>query len=229
MEPDDEESLSLPGWAMRNNIIKVPFNELTVYERIDNCLQTCDNSSDIDIAASVSSHIQAAEETSQEKDVEKEVSEQSTMQQVYNAIATMSTHIEINNYDNKKWCARGEDEHWIYSMQSCINQFTVAEYPDDTFVQYVNRLTKRFIETGSILKRKRKARPTVLTEDNVADIRNRVEANPNKYIHTKIVCASRKLMEINMKQDPTVTKNPYPKQFLSDLQSINTIITAKSE
>ncbi|KAK9703741.1 hypothetical protein QE152_g29155 [Popillia japonica] len=63
------------SWAM-----KIPFNELTVNESIDNCLQTCDNPSDIDIAATVSSQIQDAEEISQEKDEEEEVSEQPTMQ-----------------------------------------------------------------------------------------------------------------------------------------------------
>lgn len=50
----------------------------------------------------------------------------------------------------------------------------------DTFVQHRNRLVQRFMETGSVLKRKREGVKHVLTDEVVNDIQQRIETSPHK-------------------------------------------------
>lgn len=78
------------------------------------------------------------------------------------------------------------DGSWSYSVQSCIRQFTL-EYPNEeiqyeTFVQHRNRLVQRFMETGSVAKRKPVGNPHVLTVEAVNDISDRMTTSPNKSI-----------------------------------------------
>ncbi|KAJ8936614.1 hypothetical protein NQ314_012229 [Rhamnusium bicolor] len=67
---------------------------------------------------------------------------------------------------------------WKYSVISCAEQFR-EQFPDieqdfDVLSQYVNRLVKRFRETGSLIKGVSTGRPPILM-----NLRAHVEANPN--------------------------------------------------
>lgn len=82
--------------------------------------------------------------------------------------------------------ARNEDGSWTYSLQSCIDQFTDA-FPEvvvnyNAFSHHKRMLVHRFEEKHCICKGKSTGRPTVLTEEKVADIRNRMELSPHKSV-----------------------------------------------
>lgn len=80
---------------------------------------------------------------------------------------------------------RDENGVWQYSIHSCFNQL-LAEFPNEQFVygnifpQYVRRLVARFRQSGSVSKRKSTGRHTVLTEEVVGDIQQRLQASPTK-------------------------------------------------
>lgn len=79
-----------------------------------------------------------------------------------------------------------ENEEWEYSLRSCFQQFH-NEYPDvimpyETFKCHRNRLVQRFMDTGSVEKRKANQQASVLTEDAVDDIRQRMDVSPNKSV-----------------------------------------------
>ncbi|GJQ65670.1 hypothetical protein Trydic_g7758 [Trypoxylus dichotomus] len=73
-----------------------------------------------------------------------------------------------------------ENGNWEDSLPSLFQQFH-NEYPDviiayETFKCHRNRLVKRFMETGSVTKRNANQAPSVLTEDRVDDIRQRMDS-----------------------------------------------------
>lgn len=79
-----------------------------------------------------------------------------------------------------------EDGSWTYSLQSCIEQFT-TEYPDvdfdyDTLRHRKCVLVKRFETKHCICKGKSSGRPTVLTDDVVDNIQQRMDHSPNKSV-----------------------------------------------
>lgn len=79
-----------------------------------------------------------------------------------------------------------ENGEWEYSLPSCFQQFS-NKYPDvimpyETFKCHRNRLVQRFMDTGSVTKRKANKEPSVLTEDAVDDIRQRLVVSPNKSV-----------------------------------------------
>lgn len=78
------------------------------------------------------------------------------------------------------------DGNWSYSLQSCIEQF-VQRYPDviidyDVFKLHKCRLVHRFETNNCICKGKSTGRPTVLTQDVVADIQERMDQSPKKSV-----------------------------------------------
>lgn len=90
-----------------------------------------------------------------------------------------------------------EDGSWKYSLGSCFQQF-VTEYANleinlDTFTRHRNRVIERFTQTGSVLKRKPEKAPTVLTEEVVADIRQRMDVSPNKSVRKLSAQAGKKV------------------------------------
>lgn len=81
---------------------------------------------------------------------------------------------------------RNEDGSWSYSLQSCMEQF-FEEFPDeniayDNFKHHKSVLLKRYEEKHCICKGKPTGRPTVLTENVVQDIRQRMHRSPQKSI-----------------------------------------------
>lgn len=79
---------------------------------------------------------------------------------------------------------RNEQGNWDYSYKSCYEQF-LEQFPELEFCygyfrQYVRRLIQRFRKTGNVHKGKSTGRPTVLTDEVVADIHQRMDASPNK-------------------------------------------------
>lgn len=81
-----------------------------------------------------------------------------------------------------------ENGVWNYSYQSCREQFQErfpdAEFTNDTFVQHVRRIVDRFRNTASVCKGKSSGRPTVLTEEVVNDVQQRLEVSPRKSLRT---------------------------------------------
>lgn len=79
---------------------------------------------------------------------------------------------------------RNQNGIWDYSYQNCHQQFQEefpnVEYTYDCFVQHVRRVIDRFRRTGSVVKGKSTGRPTVLTEEVVADISQRMDVSPKK-------------------------------------------------
>lgn len=80
----------------------------------------------------------------------------------------------------------GADGEWSYSLQSCMAQFQ-QNYPDHIvsykiFAQHRDRIIHRFETKNCICKGKSSGRPTILTDDVVDDVRQRIEASPNKSI-----------------------------------------------
>lgn len=77
-----------------------------------------------------------------------------------------------------------EDGTWTYSLRSCLNQFNEA-FPDvnipyKTFVMHKSRIIDRFEGKNCICKGKSTGRPSILTEEVVADIQQRLEQSPTK-------------------------------------------------
>ncbi|KAK5646100.1 hypothetical protein RI129_004564 [Pyrocoelia pectoralis] len=74
---------------------------------------------------------------------------------------------------------RNPDGTWSYSLQSCIEQFSEA-FPDvnikyDAFKKHRLRLIARYENKHCICKGKSTGRPTVLTEEVVNDIQQRIQ------------------------------------------------------
>ncbi|XP_031338283.1 uncharacterized protein LOC116167171 [Photinus pyralis] len=81
---------------------------------------------------------------------------------------------------------RNPDGTWSYSLQSCIEQFS-EEYPDvnidyDVFKNHRSRLITRYENKHCICKGKSTGRPTVLSENVVNDIQQRMEQSSKKSI-----------------------------------------------
>ncbi|KAK5648774.1 hypothetical protein RI129_003666 [Pyrocoelia pectoralis] len=81
---------------------------------------------------------------------------------------------------------RNPDGTWSYSLQSCIEQFSEA-FPDvnieyDAFKKHRLRLIARYENKYCICKGKSTGRPTVLTEEVVNDIQQRIQQSPKKSI-----------------------------------------------
>ncbi|KAK5649063.1 hypothetical protein RI129_003955 [Pyrocoelia pectoralis] len=81
---------------------------------------------------------------------------------------------------------RNPDGTWSYSLQSCIEQFSEA-FPDvnieyDAFKKHRLRLIARYENKHCICKGKSTGRPTVLTEEVVNDIQQRIQQSPKKSI-----------------------------------------------
>ncbi|KAI4455511.1 transposable element tc3 transposase-like protein [Holotrichia oblita] len=84
------------------------------------------------------------------------------------------------------YCLHHEDGPWSYSLQSCMQQF-YENYPDvvvpyKVFSNHRDRIIERFESKHCICKGISTGRPTVLTEQIVDDIRQRIEATPKKSI-----------------------------------------------
>ncbi|KAF5302578.1 hypothetical protein FQA39_LY10196 [Lamprigera yunnana] len=76
------------------------------------------------------------------------------------------------------------DGNWSYSLQSCIEQF-MQQYPDemiDIFKQHKCRLVHRFETKNCICKGKLTAGPTVLTENVIENIQERINRSPKKAV-----------------------------------------------
>ncbi|KAF5302249.1 hypothetical protein FQA39_LY10288 [Lamprigera yunnana] len=78
------------------------------------------------------------------------------------------------------------DGNWSYSLQSCIEQF-MQQYPDkmieyDIFKQHKCRLVHRFETKNCICKEKLTGRPTVLTENVIENIQERINRSPKKAV-----------------------------------------------
>ncbi|KAF5296071.1 hypothetical protein FQA39_LY12693 [Lamprigera yunnana] len=76
------------------------------------------------------------------------------------------------------------DGNWSYSLQSCIEQF-MQQYPDemieyDIFKQHKCRLVHRFETKNCTCKGKSTGRPTVLTENVIENIQERINRCPKK-------------------------------------------------
>ena len=81
---------------------------------------------------------------------------------------------------------QNEDGLWTYSLQSCIEQFTLR-FPNINvdYEVFLNRkcvLLRRFETKHCICKGKSTGRPTVLTENVVNDIQQRMVHSPNKSV-----------------------------------------------
>ncbi|KAF5305438.1 hypothetical protein FQA39_LY01529 [Lamprigera yunnana] len=79
---------------------------------------------------------------------------------------------------------RNPDGNWSYSLQSCIEQF-MQQYPDemieyDIFKQHKCRLVHRFETKNCICKGKSTGRLTVLTENVIENIQERINRSPKK-------------------------------------------------
>lgn len=79
---------------------------------------------------------------------------------------------------------RNQDGVWVYSLNSCIEQFQ-ENFPDENidrqyFTNHKNIIIKRFEDKNCICKGKSTGRPKVLTEDTVEDIRDRMDRSPKK-------------------------------------------------
>ncbi|KAF5305384.1 hypothetical protein FQA39_LY09213 [Lamprigera yunnana] len=78
------------------------------------------------------------------------------------------------------------DGNWSYSLQSCIEQF-MQQYPYemieyDIFKQHKCRLVHRFETKNCICKGKSTGRPTVLTENVIENIQERINRSPKKAV-----------------------------------------------
>lgn len=78
-----------------------------------------------------------------------------------------------------------------------FHQF-VTEYADlymnlDTFTCHRNNVIERFMETGSVLKRKPDQAPTILTDDVVAHISQRIDVSPTKSVRKLSAQTGKKL------------------------------------
>ncbi|KAF5295941.1 hypothetical protein FQA39_LY12713 [Lamprigera yunnana] len=76
------------------------------------------------------------------------------------------------------------DGNWSYSLQSCIEHF-MQQYPDemieyDIFKQHKCRLVNRIETKNCICKGKSTGRPTVLTENVIENIQERINRSPKK-------------------------------------------------
>lgn len=75
---------------------------------------------------------------------------------------------------------------WSYSLQSCVQQYIQAfpdgDIPYDVFKNHRLVLIKRYEEKHCICKGKSTGRPTILTEDVVEDVRQRMQRSPKKSI-----------------------------------------------
>lgn len=79
---------------------------------------------------------------------------------------------------------RDPNGQWKYSTRSCIDDLT-TEFPDidldyESLSRHVLRTVDRFRNTGSVSKGKSPGRRTVLTEEIVEDIRDRLDHSPRK-------------------------------------------------
>lgn len=77
-----------------------------------------------------------------------------------------------------------DENGWQYSLRSCHLQFQ-EEFPNQDIVDYeifshVRRLVARFRNTGSVCKGKSTGRKSVLTEEVLHDVHDRLEASPTK-------------------------------------------------
>jgi hypothetical protein len=79
---------------------------------------------------------------------------------------------------------RNEDGSWTYSLQLCIEQFREAfpnfDFDYKMFRTHKKRIIERFETKNCICKWKSTGRPTVITENVLQDIQNRMEASPTK-------------------------------------------------
>ncbi|KAF5293002.1 hypothetical protein FQA39_LY13771 [Lamprigera yunnana] len=81
---------------------------------------------------------------------------------------------------------RNPDGTWSYSLQSCIEQFSEAfpifNIDYDVFKKHRLRLIKRYENKHCICKGRSTGRPTVLTEEVVNNIQQRIDQSPKKSI-----------------------------------------------
>lgn len=94
--------------------------------------------------------------------------------------------MEIDKFILEAYFRSGErDENgWQYSLRSCFLQFQ-QEFPNqvveyETFSQHVRRLVARFRNTGSVCKGKSPGRKSVLTDEVLQDVNERLRASPTK-------------------------------------------------
>ncbi|KAF5302768.1 hypothetical protein FQA39_LY01948 [Lamprigera yunnana] len=78
------------------------------------------------------------------------------------------------------------DGNWSYSLQSCIEQF-MQQYSDeiieyDIFKQHKCRLVHQFETKNCICKGKSTGKPTVLTENVIENIQERINRSPKKAV-----------------------------------------------
>ncbi|KAF5283012.1 hypothetical protein FQA39_LY04883 [Lamprigera yunnana] len=78
------------------------------------------------------------------------------------------------------------DRNWSYLQQSCSEQF-MQQYPDemieyDIFKQHKCRLFHRFETKNCIWKGKSTGRPTVLIENVIENIQERINRSPKKAV-----------------------------------------------
>lgn len=100
---DDEDCLCLRDWAVKNNIVHGSFTNdtLNAFETVDDCLVTCEYPSEGDIAAAIiSQNTQDYGQDISEDDEEEDTSEPPTTQQVFGAMKTISTYLEINDFES---------------------------------------------------------------------------------------------------------------------------------
>lgn len=79
-----------------------------------------------------------------------------------------------------------EQGGWNYSSEACYNEF-VTTYPEheiaySVFIQHEQRVIERFLETGSVCKRKPPGRPKVTTPEVVANVQEHIVRSPTKSI-----------------------------------------------
>lgn len=79
---------------------------------------------------------------------------------------------------------QNEDGLWTYSSENSYNQF-LLQFPEDplaypVYLQHMQIVIDRFMDTGSVDNRKKSGRPRIITEDVIADVQQRMQASPTK-------------------------------------------------
>lgn len=79
---------------------------------------------------------------------------------------------------------RNAEGEWKYSTRLCIEEFA-AQFPDnlldnEVLSRHILRIVQRFRGTGSVCKGKSSGRPSILTENVVEDVRERMDQSPTK-------------------------------------------------
>lgn len=98
---DEEDTLNLRDWAIKNNLAKGPLNPdiLNAYQEIDKCLITCEFPSETEIAADVSKTSLNDETDSGEEEEPEQNFELPTAKEVFGAIKTITTYLEFNDFN----------------------------------------------------------------------------------------------------------------------------------